>query len=258
MNWLALHPTGRRIKFAAMPPAAAPPDLSHIETWIFDLDNTLYPGACNLFAQIDLRMTAFIADELRLDPVTARTVQKAYYHSHGTTLCGLMAEHGVEPERFLAFVHDIDLSPIAADSSLAAALARLPGRRIVYTNGSARHAERVIDKLGLAGLFEAIHDITAAGYRPKPWRPAYEALIERHGITPERAAMFEDIARNLEVPHALGMTTVLVLGAKPWERAEDMEPAELPAHVDHTVADLAPFLATARVMSYERAPQERG
>jgi len=228
------------------------PDLSHVETWIFDLDNTLYPGACNLFAQIDHRMTAFIAKELRLDPVAARTLQKAYYHSHGTTLSGLMAEHAIEPERFLAYVHDIDLAPVAADAALGAALARLPGRRIVHTNGSARHAERVLEKLGISDLFSCVQDITAGDYRPKPWPEAYQTLIARNAIAPKRAAMFEDIARNLEVPHALGMTTVLVLGDKPWEKAEDLEPPELPAHVHHTAADLAPFLAMARVISYER------
>ena len=235
-------------------PAELAADLAHIETWIFDLDNTLYPSACNLFAQIDRRMTLFIAEQLKLEPEAARIIQKAYYHSHGTTLSGLMEVHGIEPLAFLEFVHDIDLAPVAADPALAAALSRLPGRRLVYTNGSRAHAERVLDKLGIAPLFEAVHDIVASEFQPKPRPAAYDDLVKRHGIAPKSAAMFEDIARNLEVPHALGMTTVLISGEKPWERGEDWHPPAPPAHVHHVAEDLARFLATARVMSYERAP----
>jgi putative hydrolase of the HAD superfamily len=224
--------------------ARASADLSHIETWIFDLDNTLYSPATRLFDQIDHRMTAFIAEQLRLDPADARKLQKDYFRSHGTTLSGLIDVHGIEPKRFLDFVHQIDVSGLARDEALGAALARLPGRRIVYTNGSAEHARRVLTQLGIADAFEAVHDIVAGDYCPKPHREAYEALITRHAITPVRAAMFEDTQRNLEVPHAMGMTTVHVTA----------EQISLP-HIHHSAGDLAGFLASARVMPYEQAPQ---
>jgi putative hydrolase of the HAD superfamily len=228
-------------------PLSNPPDFSHVETWIFDLDNTLYSEASDLFALIDERMTNFVAERFGLDRVRARSLQKAYLHSHGTTLSGLMEVHGVEPTEFLDYVHEIDLTRISHDAALAGALARLPGRRLVYTNGSKRHAERVLEKLGIANQFDAVHDIAQAGYRPKPYREAYEALLSRYAIAPARAAMFEDIARNLEVPHALGMTTVLVTGG----------PAEF-AHVHHTTGNLADFLASAHIMSYEQPAEARG
>jgi putative hydrolase of the HAD superfamily len=224
-----------------MSDAVSSADLSHVETWIFDLDNTLYPQRSGLFDLIDERMTAYIAAELKLDPIEAHRLQKSYFHSHGTTLSGLMAQHGFEPAAFLDYVHEIDLSRLVPDPALDHALGRLPGRCIVYTNGSQRHAERVLERLGIARHFAAIHDIAASGYCPKPHRVAYEGLIARHRIRPPRAAMFEDIARNLETPHALGMTTILVADA----------PSNA-AHVHHTTQDLGGFLAKARIMPYER------
>ena len=216
-------------------------DLSHVENWIFDLDNTLYPQANNLFALVEERMTEFVALRLGLSRESAFKLQKDYFHSHGTTLSGLIAVHGIEPADFLDYVHAIDLSRLAPDRSLAAAIARLPGRKLVYTNGPEPHARRVLEKLGISDHFEAIHDIVAAGFEPKPYRPAYEAMLRHHSIAPMRAAMFEDVARNLEVPHALGMTTVLVCDEAPEQ-----------SHVDHTTDNLAEFLATARIMSYEQ------
>ncbi|MFZ1989426.1 MAG: pyrimidine 5'-nucleotidase, partial [Alphaproteobacteria bacterium] len=197
--------------------------------------------ASDFFPLIEERMTAFIADRLGLDRKRAYSLQKAYFHSHGTTLSGLMELHGIEPTEFLDYVHAIDLSRLSPDPALAAALARLPGQRLVYTNGSIAHAARVLDRLGIAGQFDDIHDITRANYRPKPYRDAYELLLARHAIEPSKAAMFEDVARNLEVPHALGMTTVLIGEA----------PAGL-AHVHHTTENLAEFLASAHIMSYEQ------
>jgi len=224
-----------------MPSARADtPDLSHVETWIFDLDNTLYSQG-DFFPLIEERMTTFVAQRLKLDRARAYSLQKAYFHSHGTTLSGLMDLHGIEPAEFLEYVHDIDLARLAPHAALAGALQRLPGRRLVYTNGSKAHALRVLERLGIADQFEDVHDIVQAGYRPKPYRDAYELLLSRHAIVPAKSAMFEDVARNLEVPHALGMTTVLVA-----ETASEL------AHVHHTTSDLAGFLASARIMSYEQ------
>ncbi|MEO1198995.1 MAG: pyrimidine 5'-nucleotidase [Pseudomonadota bacterium] len=213
-----------------------------IETWIFDLDNTLYPPHANLFDQVDQRMGAFISELLTLDRNQARLLQKHYYRTYGTTLRGLMTEHGVDPHAFLDYVHDIDHSPIEPDPALGAVLAELPGRKFVFTNGSVAHAEAVIDKLGINGHFEALFDIVAADFVPKPERLTYESFLGRHDIAPATAVMFEDLDRNLEVPNALGMATVLVV---PRRKADEPEAREVPAHVDFVIDDLAGFLVDA-------------
>lgn len=223
-----------------------PAELDHLDVWIFDLDNTLYPARCNLFAQIDQRMGEFIADLLDLDFTAARHLQKSHYRQHGTTLRGLMIEHGIDPHGFLDYVHDIDYSPVPASPDLDAALERLPGRKFVFTNGTVAHAERTMEQLGIGGHFEAIFDIVASDFVPKPNAEPYRAFIDRHDIRPEGAAFFEDIAKNLLAPHALGMTTVWVPGGGDW--AADGADG---AHVHHVVEDLAGWLAAAKV----RAPQ---
>lgn len=184
--------------------------LAHIETWIFDLDNTLYPAASNLFGQIDVRMAAFIARALGVDADEARRVQKSFFHSHGMTLKGLMDAHGVCPHAFLDFVHDIDLDVLEADRALVEGMARLPGRKLVFTNADAPYAQRVLTRLGLADAFEAVHDIHATGYVPKPDAAAYRGFVEAYAIDPARALFVEDMARNLIIPKAMGMTTVWV------------------------------------------------
>ena len=220
----------------------APPD-SHqrptgaIDTWIFDLDNTLYPASCALYVEVEQRMTRYIMDAMRLDAEDAHALRRRYFNQHGTTLRGLMNEHGVEPRRFLDYVHEIDLSSVAADPALDAALAALPGRKLVFTNATRRHAERVLERLGLTAHFDAIHDIVAIDYRPKPDPSGYRDLIARYGVEPRRAAMVEDMARNLPPAAALGMTTVWIkTGPHP-----ELEPDHA-AHIHHTVEDLTEFL----------------
>ena len=186
------------------------PALAHIDSWIFDLDNSLYPASADLFALIDIRMGEYIQRLLACDPVEARRVQKSYFHEHGTTLAGLMAGHGVAPRDFLDYVHDIDLARLTADPALVAAMDRLPGRKFVFTNGDEAYASRVLDKLGLANAFDGMHDIHAMDYVPKPNPAAYAALCSAHAIAPETALFVEDMARNLEPAKALGMTTVWV------------------------------------------------
>jgi putative hydrolase of the HAD superfamily len=185
-------------------------ELRHIDSWIFDLDNSLYPASCDLFALIDIRMGEYIQRLLGVDPVEARRVQKSYFHEHGTTLAGLMASEGVDPHDFLDYVHDIDLARITADPALVAAIDRLPGRKFVFTNGDKDYAARVLDKLGLANAFDGMHDIHAMDYVPKPDPRAYAGMCQRLGIAPERALFVEDMARNLKPAKALGMTTVWV------------------------------------------------
>jgi putative hydrolase of the HAD superfamily len=215
-----------------------------VNEWVFDLDNTLYPADSNLFAQVDQRMGGFIAEFLGVPFEQARRVQKDYYYRYGTTLSGLMHEHKLPPERFLDYVHNIDLSPISAAPKLAAAIEALPGRKFVFTNGSVAHATRVCDRLGLTHLFDGVFDIEASGYIPKPKLECYNAFLAAHGVHPERAAMFEDLPHNLEAPHALGMATVLVRSSfhdHPSQRAIDAWDF-LPAHIHHYTEDLTAFV----------------
>lgn len=191
-----------------MQPINAP--FHETEHWIFDLDNTLYPAACDLFSQIDVRMMSFISSHLGIGPLEARVLQKRYYHEHGTTLAGLMANDGVHPNAFLDYVHDIDVTPVPPSPALRDALERLPGRRYVFTNGSRTHAENVMARLGVMEQFDGIYDIIAAQFRPKPAREPYDDMIVRFGIEPARAVMVEDLHQNLKPAHDLGMQTVLI------------------------------------------------
>ena len=211
--------------------------LAHIDCWIFDLDNSLYPASSNLFELIDIRMGEYIARLLGCDAAEARRVQKGFFRSHGTTLAGLMHEHGVAPRDFLDFVHDIDLARLSADPRVVAALDRLPGRKFVFTNGDEAYAKRVLDRLGLANAFDGLHDIHAMDYVPKPDPRAYEAMCERHGIDPARALFAEDMARNLVPAKALGMTTVWVdNGSERGSHGAD------PAFIDYTTHDIGVWL----------------
>ena len=186
------------------------PRLAHIRDWIFDLDNCLYPASTGLFELIDERMGAYIERLLECDPVEAKRVQKAHFHEHGTTLAGLMKEHGVDPNDFLADVHDIALDRVQCDQRLARLLPLLPGRRFVFTNGDAPYARRVLDKIGVADHFDDLHDIHASSYRPKPDPHGYALLCERFAIEPARALLVDDMVQNLAPAKALGMTTIWV------------------------------------------------
>ena len=225
-----------------------PGSFARTAIWIFDLDNTLYPAQCRLFVQIDQRMGEFIARLLGVSIEQAQHLRRTYYRQFGTTLTGLMRVHRIEPGPFLDYVHDIDLAAVAPDAGLRAAIARLDGRRLIFTNGSRRHAERVAGKVGILDLFEDICSIETCEFTPKPEAAAFQRMIARHAVAPERAAMFEDMAANLEVPHALGMTTVLVhdpAGEHPWQHAAPAHhtaSAALPRHVHHATNDLAGFL----------------
>jgi putative hydrolase of the HAD superfamily len=217
---------------------------SHVDTWVFDLDNTLYPHHLNLWQQVDERIRDYIARFLGVPREEAFRVQKDYYRRYGTSMRGLMTEHGMSPDDFLAFVHQIDHSPLEPNPSLGAALERLPGRKLILTNGTRAHADAVVRRLAIHEHFEDVFDIVAAELEPKPLAKTYDRFLARHGVDPARAAMFEDLARNLERPHALGMTTVLVVpeGAREVLR-EDWELAGRDApFVDHVTDDLVTFL----------------
>jgi putative hydrolase of the HAD superfamily len=186
------------------------PDLRHVDTWLFDLDNTLYPAEAEFMTLIEGRMTHFVARETGLPRDEAFALQKKYLSEHGTTLAGLMANHGVDPEAFLNEVHDVSMASLVPDAELRAAIGRLPGRRLVFTNGDAAHAERVLRKLELDDLFEATFHIALADYIPKPHPQTFARMTAFHDVAPARTAFFEDSARNLKPAHELGMTTVLV------------------------------------------------
>lgn len=217
----------------------APPlaDLRQAETWIFDLDNTLYPASCDLFAQVDVRIRDYISNFLGVAPDEAYRVQKQYFRSHGTSMRGMMEHHGMDPDPFLDYVHDIDVSPVPPSPHLDAALAALPGRKIVFTNGSVAHAARVTERLGVEHHFEAVFDIVASDYTPKPAPHVYDRLIAEHAIDPAKTVMVEDIARNLAPAAALGMTTVWIKNASPWG-SEDADAG----YVHHVIDELATWL----------------
>jgi putative hydrolase of the HAD superfamily len=226
-------------------PAEQNPDFRHVKHWVFDLDNTLYSADSGVFARIDARMTEFIASYLDMDRETARATQKSLYREYGTTLNGLMKVYGLDPEPYLDFVHRIDLSDLRPDGALALAIARLPGRRHVFTNGCARHAARILDRLGLTDLFDDVWDIRATGFVPKPDPAAYRSIAAH--FHPKEAAMFDDIARNLVEAHALGMTTVWLNQGGAWGRQGPEIPVASAHHIDHEISDLARFLGTLRI-----------
>lgn len=219
------------------PVRASAEDLKSADVWIFDLDNTLYPAASNLFDQVDWNMTDYVAALLNVDRIEARRLQKDYFRSFGTTMKGLMTVHAVDPHEFMAFVHDIDLSPISADDVLNKAIESLPGRKVIYTNGSRPHADNITKHLGIDHLFEGCFDIVDAGFEPKPNLDSYKTFCSRFDIDPTRAVMVEDMAKNLAPAAELGMTTVWVDTGEAWAQ----ESAEH-GHVHHRTDDLSKWL----------------
>ena len=222
----------------------SPPSRGGRGAWVFDLDNTLYPASCKLFAQVEVRIRDYVAGFLGLDSGAAYRLQKVYFREHGTTLRGMMRHHGMDPEPFLAYVHDIDLSPVRPDPALDEALGRLEGRKIVFTNGTAEHALKVLERVGVARHFEAVFDIAAAGYVPKPEPRVYDELVRRHGLDAQATVMVEDIARNLVPAAEIGMTTVWVRGGEEQpELGLDAPDAATLAAIHHVVDDLALWLS---------------
>ena len=237
---------------------ATPRGFSHVDTWVFDLDNTLYPRHLNLWQQVDERIREYVAKFLDVGREEAFRVQKDYYRRYGTTMRGLMVEHGLNPDDFLDFVHEIDHSPLEPNPVLGAAIEALPGRKLILTNGTRKHADAVTRRLAIDHHFEGVFDIVAAELEPKPSPQTYDRFLEAHGVDPSSAAMFEDLARNLAVPHALGMTTVLVVPhgtrevfRESWEMEGPGEP-----HVDHVTDDLAKFLE--QIAPGSPSPREAG
>lgn len=216
----------------------SPADLRHVDTWLFDLDNTLYPVESGFMGEIERRMTAFVQKVTGLERDEAYRLQKSYLAEHGLTLIGMMKNHGVDPRDFHALFHDMSLEALAHDPALIAAIARLPGRRLIFTNADDIHAERVLQRLGLSHLFSDVFHIGSAGYTPKPHPDAFERMSAAHGIDPAVTAFFEDSERNLAPAAELGMTTVLV---------GPHAPASAAPFVQYKTDKLAPFLERARL-----------
>ncbi|GGA74340.1 pyrimidine 5'-nucleotidase [Nitratireductor aestuarii] len=223
-----------------------PTEFEHVRSWVFDLDNTLYPHDADLFSQIDVLMTTYVSEFLRLSREDARKLQKDLYRDHGTTLRGLMDLYNVDPDDFLQKVHDIDYSWLKPNPALGEAIRSLPGRKFIFTNGNRSHAEKAAAQLGILDQFEDIFDIVAAGLIPKPAKESYEAFVALHGIAGPDAVMFEDLARNLAIPKQLGMKTVLIVPqnleetySEVWERDLGRED-----EVDYVTDDLTLFLQT--------------
>jgi putative hydrolase of the HAD superfamily len=222
------------------------PDFRHVRSWIFDLDNTLYRADNGIFAQIETRMTQYVMGFLKLPREEAYARQKELYRRYGTTLNGLMQEHDAPAEDYLGYVHDIDLSELVADAALAASIAALPGRRYVFTNGCRDHAARILDRLGMTGLFDAVWDIRTIAFAPKPKAEAYASVVRESGIACAEAAMFDDIARNLVPARALGMTTVWLKTDSPWGKHGPLMDVS-PRDIDHETDNLTQFLKTIRI-----------
>src|SRR6202045_3153304 len=218
---------------------------THINTWVFDLDNTLYPHHVNLWQQVDARIGEFVSAWLKVSADEARRIQKDYYRRYGTTMRGMMTEHGVRADDYLAYVHQIDHSPLQPNPAMGAAIARLRGRKLILTNGSTDHADKVLQRLGIGSHFEAVFHIIAAELEPKPAPQTYHKFLRDHGVDPLKSAMFEDLARNLVIPHQLGMTTVLVVpdGSKEVVRGDWELEGRDHTYGEHVTDDLTGFLA---------------
>ncbi len=223
-----------------------PVHLPHVDTWVYDLDNTLYPSSAPIMAQVDKRMTQYVMKLLDLPWDEARAVQKKYWRTYGTTLNGLMSNHTVDMGEFMDFVHDVDHSVITPDPELARQIGRQEGKRIVFTNGSRKHAEKVIDRLGLHGLFDDLYDIEAGEFLPKPHLESFERFTRHFGINGDSSIMFEDSARNLETAAQLGFTTVLVRADEHDPHGESAGPGDHPDHVHYAVDCLRSFLERVR------------
>ena len=227
-----------------LPETRIPRGFAHVETWVFDLDNTLYPHDADLWPQIDRQITSYVCGMFGLDGISARALQKYWYTRYGTTLKALMDEHQINPREFLDWAHNIDRSSLVPNALLGAAIAALPGRKLILTNGDRSHAHLTMQQLGIHEHFEDVFGIEEAEFTPKPELRTYEKFLARHDVDPTRAAMFEDLEKNLRAPHALGMTTVLITpaGGDPHREAWEREQLTAAPHIDWTTNNLADFL----------------
>ena len=217
-----------------------------IDTWIFDLDNTLYSADSGIFQQVHKLMGKFIVEHLNVNINEAKNIQRKYYKKHGTTLRGLMDNHGIDPDSFLEEVHKLDYSIVSPNLKLAKNLENLNGKKFIFTNANKKHADIILDKLQIANLFEGIFDIKMANYIPKPEIQTYEKLIETYNINPNKTIMFDDIAKNLVPASKLGFTTVWIdVGHENF--SDDI--ASSKKYLDHQTKDLSNWLSNINMRS---------
>tara|TARA_B100000745_G_C20125041_1_gene385316 strand:+ start:740 stop:1414 length:675 start_codon:yes stop_codon:yes gene_type:complete len=217
-----------------------------IDTWIFDLDNTLYSADSGIFQQVHKLMGNFIVEHLNVNINEAKTIQRKYYKKHGTTLRGLMDNHGIDPDSFLEEVHNLDYSIVSPNLKLAKNLENLNGKKFIFTNANKKHADIILDKLQITNIFEGIFDIKMANYIPKPEIQTYEKLIETYNINPSKTIMFDDIAKNLVPASKIGFTTVWIdVGHENF--SDDI--ASSKKYLDHQTKDLSNWLSNINMRS---------
>jgi len=211
--------------------------LQSIKYWIFDLDNTLYSGKTKVFEQVDKKMSKFISDKLKVSIEEAKKIQKNYFYEYNTTLNGMIKNHKIDANEFLEFVHDIDIDFLQKDLELAKQIEKLEGKKIIFTNGSRKHALNVTKRIGINQHFDDIFDIVDSDFMPKPSIEPYKKLIEKHKIDPKLSVFIEDIARNLKPAYEMGMKTVWIENDEPW--AKKFSDSDF---VNYTTNNLSDFL----------------
>ena len=192
--------------------------LKSIKYWIFDLDNTLYSGKTRVFEQVDKKMSKYISEKLNITVEEARKIQKNYFHEYNTTLNGMIKNHKIDANEFLEFVHDIDIDFLKKDEKLAEEMKKLEGKKIIFTNGSKKHAINVTRRIGIEQYFDGIFDIVDSDFIPKPSIEPYKKLVEKHKIDPKLCVFVEDIARNLKPAYEMGMKTIWIENDEPWAK----------------------------------------
>ena len=210
-----------------------------INTWIFDLDNTLYSADSGIFQQVHRLMGEFISKNLNMDMPEAKKLQSKYYKQHGTTLRGLMDNHGIDPDHFLDEVHRLDYSIVGSNKILNEELHKLQGRKIIYTNANKKHVIDVLDRINLTNFFDEIFDIKMANYIPKPELKPYKQIIDLFNIEPKSSAMFDDIAKNLVPAKKVNFTSVWI-DAGYENFSDDIEASK--KYLDFQTRDLSLFL----------------
>ena len=218
-------------------------NLLNIKYWIFDLDNTLYSGQTKVFSEVDKKMSSFISKKMKVDLIKAKEIQKKYFYEYGTTLSGLMKQDGIDPNDFLEFVHDIDISWLPKDLKLKEELIKIKEKKYIFTNGSHAHVENITKQLGIDGLFDGAFDIVDANFVPKPHADPYNKIVEKFNIDPTKSILIEDIAHNLEQAKNLGMKTCWLENEESFAKKDADKP-----YIDYKIKNLPSFLQEINIL----------
>ena len=218
-------------------------ELIEIKYWIFDLDNTLYSGQTKVFSEVDKKMSSFISDKFNVDLIEAKKIQKEYFYEYGTTLSGLMKKRNVDPNEFLEFVHDIDISWLPKDEQLKEELINIKEKKYIFSNGSHAHIENVTNQLGIKDLFDGAFDITDANFIPKPHLDPYKKMIKKFKLDPKQSILIEDIAHNLEQAKNLGMKTCWLENDEAFAKKDANK-----SYIDYKINNLPSFLQKINIL----------